>query len=240
MLSLISLLVNSCSATMASRRSKDKHPTTDTTKQLIKQELASLVAITNYFTTLGTIPKPKYYTLLASSFDPYAMVPADQLVKATFFQNPNAFQYVKKQYFQNLFSIEPDRAMNKDPLKLATNYFPLNFHWIPKNNGKNLNYYSAILFHEKLVFIKSILDKIDKSKFIYHSVFILNIVIEEKWGLRPTSTKPLPGSAIPYSYHDYFHAWFKFMLHQDATITHSWFVKFDKDLNSQLPLWFIS
>ena len=29
------------------------------------------------------------------------------------------------------------------------------------------------------------------------------------------------------------------MLHQDATMTHSWFVKFDKDFNSQLPLWFI-
>ena len=236
---LISLLMNSCSAAMASRRSKDKHPTIDTTKQLIKQELASPVTITNCFTTLSTIPKPNYYTVLASPFDPYAMVLANQPVKATFSQNPNAFQYVKKQYFQNLFSIEPNRAMNKDPLKLATNYFPLNFHRIPEHNGKNLNYYSAILFNEKSVFIKSILDKIDKSKIIYHRVFILNIVTEEKWGLRPTSTRPLPGSAIPYSYHDYFHAWFKFMLHQDATMTHSLFVKFDKDLNSQLPLWFI-
>ena len=51
--------------------------------------------------------------------------------------------------------------------------------------------------------------------------------------------KPLPGSSIPYPYHDYIHAWFKFMLHQDATMTHSWFFKFDKDFNSQLPLWFI-
>ena len=70
--------------------------------------------------------------------------------------------------------------MIKDPLKLAIDYVPLNFHWIPEHNGKNLNYYSAILFHEKLVFIKSIPDKIDKSKIIYHSVFILNIVTEEK------------------------------------------------------------
>ena len=91
MLSLISLLVNSCSAAMASRTSKDKHPAIDTTKQLIKQELASPTAITNYFTTLGTIPKPNYSTVLASSFDPYAMVPANQPVKATFSKNPNAF-----------------------------------------------------------------------------------------------------------------------------------------------------
>ena len=54
--SLISLLVNSCNATMTSRRSKDKHPATNTTKQFIKQEPASLVDIAYHFTTLGTIP----------------------------------------------------------------------------------------------------------------------------------------------------------------------------------------
>ena len=27
--------------------------------------------------------------------------------------------------------------------------------------------------------------------------------------------------------------------HQDATMTRSWFVKFDQNFNSQLPLWFI-
>ena len=115
--------------------------------------------------------------------------------------------------------------MIKDPLKLATDYFPLNFHCIPERNGKNLSYYSAILFHEKSVLIKSILDKIDKSKIIYHSIFILDMVTEEKWGLCPTTTKPLPSSAI-------IQAWFKFMLFQVATMTHSWFVKFDKDFSS--------
>ena len=69
--------MNSYSAAMASKRSKDKHPTTDTTKRLIKQEPASLVAITNCFTTLGTIPRPNYSTMLASSYDLYAMVPAN-------------------------------------------------------------------------------------------------------------------------------------------------------------------
>ena len=28
------------------------------------------------------------------------------------------------------------------------------------------------------------------------------------------------------------------MLYQDATMTHSWFFKFDTNFNSQLPLWF--
>ena len=90
-ISLISLLVNSCSATMVNRRSKDKHPTTDTTKQLVKQEFVSPIDIANHFTTSGTVPKPNYSTVLASSYDPHAMVPANQLVKATFSKNPQCF-----------------------------------------------------------------------------------------------------------------------------------------------------
>ena len=77
MLSLIFLLMNFCNATMASRRSKDKHPTIDTSKQPVKQEPTSLVDIANRFTTLGTIPKQNYSTVIASSFDPYAMVPVN-------------------------------------------------------------------------------------------------------------------------------------------------------------------
>ena len=128
MLSLISFPMNSCNATMASKRSKDKHPTIDTTKQLVKQESPSPIDIANHFTTLGTIPRPNYSVVLAFSYDPYAMVPPNQPIKAIFSRNPNASQYVKKQYCQNLFSIEPNRAMIKDPLKLAKEYFPLNFH----------------------------------------------------------------------------------------------------------------
>ena len=58
MLSLISLLVNFYSATMASRRSKDKHPTIETAKQLVKTKPASSLDIAKRFTPLGTIPKP--------------------------------------------------------------------------------------------------------------------------------------------------------------------------------------
>ena len=236
MLSLIFLPVNSYSATMASRRSKEKHPATNTPKPLFKQEPASLVDIANRFTTLGTIPKQNYSSVLASLYDPYAIVPINQPVKTTFSRNPNASQYISKQYRQNMFSIESNRAMINDPLKLATGQFPRNFHWIPEHIGKDLRYYYAILFHEKSIFIKPISDKVDKSKIIYHSIILLDIITEEKWGLSATSTKPLPGWTTPYSYNDYIHAWFKFMLHQDENmkwmyvkegdvLTWQWFVK---------------
>ena len=88
MLSLISFPMNSCSAAMAGKWSKDKHPTTDTTKQLIKQEPASPIAIADRFITLGTIPKPNFSTVLASSYDPYAIFPTNKPIKAIFSKNP--------------------------------------------------------------------------------------------------------------------------------------------------------
>ena len=68
--SLISLSVNFCSVIMASRRSKDKTPATD--NQIVKIEPASPLNIVNQFTTLGTIPKPNYSSILASKYDTYA------------------------------------------------------------------------------------------------------------------------------------------------------------------------
>ena len=76
MLSLISLPVNFYNATMASRRSKDKHPA-KTSKQIVKKELASPMTIANRFTPLGTIPKPNYSFVLTSSYDPYALSTVD-------------------------------------------------------------------------------------------------------------------------------------------------------------------
>lgn len=223
---------------MARRRSKDKHLATKTAKQIVKKEPASPSEIANCFTPLGTIPRPNYSFVLASSYDPYALTLVNQPIKTTFPKNPNASQYISKQYRQNLFSIEPNRAFITDPLKFATSFFPPNFHWNPEHIGKDLGYFYAILTHENSILIKSIIDKTDATKIIYHNVTLLHIITEEKWGQNPISFKMLPTSHIPYSSHDYTIAWFRFMLHQDSNMTHSWFVSFDKNFNAQLPLWF--
>ena len=68
---LISLPMNFGSVIMASRQSKDKSPTTD--NPIVKKEPVSPLEIVNYFTPLGTIPKPNYSSVLASSYDPYAL-----------------------------------------------------------------------------------------------------------------------------------------------------------------------
>ncbi|KAK9995306.1 hypothetical protein SO802_019992 [Lithocarpus litseifolius] len=190
----------------------------------------------NRFTTLGTIPKPNYSSILTSSYDPYALTPVHQPVRTSFSKNTS--QYVRKQYFQNLFSIEPNRSPIIDPLQLAKSYFPPEFHWIPEHGKKNLQYYSDLLRHEKSITINTIANKFDTSKIIYHSVYIANVISEKKWGSSPNETKMMPNCLIPYSYHDYITAWFRFMLHQNDTMTHSWFVNFNKHYTGYLPFWF--
>ena len=176
---------------------------------------------------------------MASSYDPYALTWVNQPVKTIFPKTSNASEYVKKQYFQNLFSIESNRTSITDPFRLATSYFPPKFHWIPEHSEKDVQYYSNILRHENSITIKAIPNKNNSTKIIYHSAFLNHIIFEEMWGPNPASTRRLPTSPFPYSYHDYLTAWFKFMLHQNENMSHSWFVNFDKDFNSDLPLWFI-
>ena len=56
---------------MASRRSNDKTPDSN---QIVKVQPASPINTINRFTTLGTIPKPNYSSVLASTYDPYPIL----------------------------------------------------------------------------------------------------------------------------------------------------------------------
>ena len=165
MLSLIFLPVNFCNVTMASRQSKDKSPATD--KPLVKKELVSSLEIVNRFTPLGTIPKPNYSSILASSYDPYALTSVSQSIKTIYPKASNASQYVKKQYVQNMFSIKSARTSIIDPFRLATSYFPPKFHWIPEHCHKDVQYYSDILRHENSIIITVVRDKANSAKIIY-------------------------------------------------------------------------
>ena len=126
MLSLISLPVNFCNITMASRRSKDKIPATS--NPIVKREHVSSLDIVNRFTPLGTIPRPNYSSILASSYDLYALNIINEPIKTIYPNASNVSQYVKKQSVQKLFSIEPNRPSITNPFTLATSYFPPQFH----------------------------------------------------------------------------------------------------------------
>ena len=229
--SLISLPMNFCSVTMASRWSKDKTPAT--ANPIVKKEPVSSLDIVNCLTLLSTIPKPNYSSVLASSYDSYALTTVNQLVKTVYPNASNVSQYVKKQFVQNLFSIELNRASITNPFS----YFLPQFHWIPEHYQKNVQYYFDILCHKNSITIRAIKEKANSDKIIYHSVFLNHIISEEMWGPNLASIRMMPSSFVPYSYHDYLTAWFQFMLLQYEYMSHSWFVNFDKNFNFDLPLW---
>ena len=98
MQSLISLPMNFCGVIMASRRSKDKTPATD--NQIVKKEPTSPLNIVNRFTPLGTIPKPNYSSVLASTYDPYTLTNVYQLVQTETLMRPNM---LKSDMFKTCF-----------------------------------------------------------------------------------------------------------------------------------------
>ena len=186
---------------MASRQSKDKSSAID--YPLVKKEPISSLEIVKWFTPLGTIPKPNYSSILASYYDPYALTSVSQSIKTIYPKASNASQYVKKQYVQNMFSIKSARTSITDPFRLATSYFPPKFHWIPEHCHKDVQYYSDILRHENSIIITVVRDKANSAKIIYQSVFLNHIISEEMWGPNLASTRMMPTSLVPYSYHDY-------------------------------------
>ena len=145
---------------------------------------------------------------------------------------------LKNNVFKTCFPSSQIRLPLLVPLDLLPVIFPQSFIGSLNIVRKMCNIISDILRHEKSITIKAILDKNNTTKIIYHSVFLNHISSEEMWGPNFASTKMLPTSPVPYSYHDYLTAWFRFMLHQNENMSHSWFVNFDKDFNSKLPLWF--
>ena len=145
---------------------------------------------------------------------------------------------LKNKVFKTCFPLSQIGLQLLIPLDLLPVIFPQSFIGSLNIVRKMCNIISDILRHEKSITIKAILDKNNTTKIIYHSVFLNHISSKEMWGPNFASTKMLPTSPVPYSYHDYLTAWFRFMLHQNENMSHSWFVNFDKDFNSNLPLWF--
>jgi hypothetical protein len=71
------------------------------------------------------------------------------------------------------------------------------------------------------------------------TLYIQKIVNQDEWDTHPHTPKSLKGHTIPYSYHDYINAWYKILLYQNETFSHSWFLNFDKNFNGKFPLWFL-
>ena len=212
-------------------------------------KIASPLQVTNRYQVLGNIPRPNfsYSSTLATPAefgpsssqylvnDPFAPQPIQQITKTKFYNHPTRTDYVLKPKFSNLFSIEPNHNHIKNPIDLIKNYFPPSWHFTPHHPAKTLKFYMDILYSSESVRIKAITDRNDSSRILYHSLHINNIISLQDWGSHPSILKSLPSHQIQFSYYDYIEAWFKVLLYQNESFTHSWFLCFDQKFKSQIP-----
>ena len=192
------------------------------------QTVTSPLDILNRYQILGQISKPSYQSILATY--PFSqnltMQPQHQ------YQPPaSRTNYLLKPNSTNLFAKELVHKNISHPHELVKSIFPTGWHFSPLHSEKSITFYRDILYDHKSVVIKPIFDRNDSSKIIYHSLYIHNIVSLDEWG-HPSLLKTLPNHSIQYSYYDYMEAWFKVILHQNKSYSHSWFFSFDHKFKS--------
>ena len=60
----------------------------DSNNQIVKIQSTSPINTVNQFTTLGTIPKTNYSSVLASTYDPYTLAHSHQPVQTVSLETP--------------------------------------------------------------------------------------------------------------------------------------------------------
>jgi hypothetical protein len=187
--------------------------------------ITTSLALTNRFMTFNPEPNFTSNSALAIEYNPFLGTlhrPRMPFIKV---DKPSA--YVRLPYFQPL----------NQPSQLALAYFPPRFHWVPEHPLKDISYYTNILVETKSVHFKPIPDqKIGKT--FYMSVYFDKVLLLKDWGEHPSQPRMLLNSELSYSYYDYMDAWFRFMLYQNSTNNHSWFINLDIKFTGILPLWF--
>lgn len=152
--------------------------------------------------------------------------------------------YIRKPFIQHISYIEPHLVHITDPLALAMEVLPLEWHYLPKHPKKNIKFYKSILIKEKSARIKNVMNKTNPSEVLYHKFIITGFVSCKDWG-HPSSLKTLTklksltGSELQYSYYDYMDAFEKVLFYQNKNFDHSWFLMFDKKFSSPVPSWFL-
>ena len=176
--------------------------------------------LVNRYQILGNIPKPSYTSALAT--DPFA-----SSSQAVTLYPPNPIKSARSDYVKStttsLFFKEPSHPKSHTVHDLAKSYFPPGWHFIPLHPEKTITFYKDILFNHQSIVIKPIYYRTYTSKIVYHSLYIHNFVPLVDWG-SPYQLRDLPGHSIQYSYYDYIDTWFKVLLYQNESNSHSWFL----------------
>ena len=94
----------------------------------------------------------------------------------------------------------------KDPIKLAMQFFPLGWYFTPNIPEKSLSFYKDIILSTYSISLKTIYDRVDQTKIIFHSIYIKQVISMADWGSHPSDLQTLPNHDTPYNYYDYMKA----------------------------------
>ena len=149
--------------------------------------------------------------------------------------------YIKKPFVQHISYIEPHLAHITDPLALAMEVLPHEWHFLPKNPEKNIKFYKGIFIQEKSAKIEGIRDRNNPSTVLYHKFIIRSFVSCKEWGHPSTlrTLTALKGSEPLYNYYDYMDAFENVLFFQNENYDHSWFIQFDRNFKGRIPSWFL-
>ena len=170
---------------------------------------------------VSTIPKPNYerphgqhsYSSALATPPPKTITP--YIVEEPFGpivpQKPSSLpprtgrsSYVRKPFVQHISYIEPHLVHITDPLALAMEVLPLEWHFLPKHPEKNIKFYKGILTQEKSARVENVMNNRNPSEVLYHKFIIQRFVSCKDWG-HPSSLKTLTtlkGSEPQYNYYD--------------------------------------
>jgi hypothetical protein len=242
--------VSSCKETMADKKkekaSANKSKLSPESKpfelvtpsQLSSRDLVlrnSPVQMANRFTTLGSTisPRPSFQSALISHYDPFANIEPQKPFRS--FQKTSP--YFAKLPSHDLFFVEPDFSHLKSPEVIAKAYFPPRWHYRAIHSDKSIEFYRDVLLETKSIQINPIKCQRVPGRIAFHSLFIIRFISQKDWRMPPYAFKSLNNKKL-YSYHDYIEAWYKVLLYQNETHSHSWFVNFDRNFKGPIPLWF--
>ena len=227
-----------------SKSSKSTKPELVTPSQLVKYDPHQVTPInsSSRMTPLGNPnTNPTFSSALVNDYNPFARR-SNPLVSSNFIQHPPSTPYFHR--YTNLFYIKQHHKNLTNPLGLVKTIFPTNLHFSPSESNKNLDYYTYIIFLVGSINIDTIFVKHNPKKVLYNIIFIIKFTRQQTWGPHPQILKTLQGHLVQYSYYDYIQAWYKVLLHQTPTMSHSWFIGCATEFNiiknqCKFPMWFI-
>ena len=146
-----------------------------------------------------SLDQPSYSSALATpaprAITPYIVEEPFGLIQS---QKPSFYpskkgrsSYVKKPFVQHISYIEPHLVHVKDPLALAMEVLPQEWHYLLRHPEKNIKFYKSILIQEKSAWVENIMNKGDPSVVLYHKFIITSFVSSKEWGRHPSLLKTL-------------------------------------------------